>query len=82
MRKNINILKCLAAFPALFLSSCEKDFNCTCNIKTTSSSGTIFSAERYPITAKDRKTAKRNCEAYIYTPTAPGATATYSCSLD
>ena len=66
----------------LLCASCEKDYNCTCSIKTTSSSGTIFSTERYPLTADKRKDAQAKCDALNYQAVAPGATATYSCRLD
>lgn len=66
----------------LLLTACEKDYNCTCNIKTTSSSGTTFSTERFRLAAKKQKDAKAACETYKYVPVAPGASATYTCGID
>lgn len=73
---------CLLLVVVTFFASCEKDFTCTCNIKTTSASGTIFSTERFPLSKHNKKDAKAACAALKYDAVAPGASATYTCSLD
>jgi len=76
------ILSLLLIGGGLFMSSCSKDFNCTCTIVTTDSSGAVLNTATSAFVVNDtEKKAKEACEGGNSTINNGGFTQTSSCQL-
>jgi len=76
------ILSLLLIGGGLFMSSCSKDFNCTCTTVITDSSGAELNRATSANVVNDtEKKAKEACEGSSATVTNGGFTQTSSCQL-
>ncbi len=66
----------------LMMSSCSKDFNCTCTIVTTDENGGVLNTASSAVVLNDtEKKAKEECEAGNATVTNGPFTQTSTCVL-
>lgn len=66
----------------LMMTSCSKDWNCTCTIVTTESDGTVLNTASSATVINDtEKKAKETCEASNSSITNGGFTQTATCVI-